>query len=430
MKISISKDANINYLARVVKIEKLNKHPNADRLQTTVVDFQNVIVGMDAKEGDIMVFFPVECQINKKYLAHSNSFRDKTLNVDPEKAGFFELKGRVKAVKLRGEKSMGYLAPLKTLEDFMGGEIEYKIGEEFDTIGDVLIMQKYCLPVQESRIKNKQGKKPRISRLVDGQFHFHVDTENLRKNAYRIDPEDNISITYKLHGTSFIVSNIPVKRKLNLLEKILLKLGVKIDTLEQDWVYASRKVCKNEYETKDKKGFYDTDIWGIAKEEIKEFVPAGFTFYGEIVGYLPSGKSIQAHYDYGCNQGEHKCFIYRITYTNKDGMVVDLSTDAIREWADAVGFNYVPHFYTGKAKDLFTELNTEQHWHENFIAELEKKYNDKNCFMSRNEVPEEGIVLRKETIFSFEAFKLKSYEFLEFESKMLDSGEADIESVN
>ena len=53
--LSISKDANKNYLVKVVKIDQLKKHPNADRLQVAVIDFQEVIVGMDTKIGDIII---------------------------------------------------------------------------------------------------------------------------------------------------------------------------------------------------------------------------------------------------------------------------------------------------------------------------------------------------------------------------------------
>ena len=44
-----------------------------------------------------------------------------------------------------------------------------------------------------------------------------------------------------------------------------------------------------------------------------------------------------------------------------------------------------------------------------------------------NKVPEEGICVRKEGLV-IEIFKLKSFRFLEKESKQLDKGEVDIET--
>jgi len=430
--LSISKNYNPNYLAKVVKIKSLRKHENADRLQICTVDFQNVIVSIDTKVGDLYIYFPVESKINSKFLAFTNSFRHKELNDNKETIGFFEDNCRVKAVKLRSEKSMGYLVPVDKVEEFIGSKINFSehINEEFDTLGDILMVEKYMIPTKGINLNSRQGKKPRVSRLVEGQFHFHVDTENLRNNAHQINPEDNISVTYKIHGTSVIVGNILVKKKLHLFEKILRFIGIKIIDTEYDYIYSSRKVVKNCYENKDKKGFYDSDIWGIAKEELKEFIPKGFTFYCEIAGFMPSGLCIQKKYDYGFPQGKHGVYVYRITFTNADGIVIDLSTDEIREFAKIVGFEYVPHFFTGKAKDLFPEIMVDDNWLENFIIALEKKYNDKDCYMCKNSVPEEGIVVRKESMYQFESYKLKSFSFLQHESKMLDEGVEDLESNN
>ena len=427
--ISVSKTANPNYLAKIIEVKGLRKHQNADRLQVLTIDFQDVITGLDTKEGDLFVFFPLESKINTNFLAFTNSFRDKDLNEDKEKAGFFEKNGRVRAVKLRGEKSMGYIVPVAEVEEFTGKDIAKYVGEDFDTVGDILMVEKYVPP--STGIPNtSQGKKPRISRLVEGQVHLHVDTENLRRNAYKINPEDEISITYKLHGTSFWLANVPCKRKLNLFEKLMKWAGFKVELHEYDYVYGSRKVVKNQYETQNVNDFYDGSLWETIKDEMKEFVPKNYAFYGECVGYTTGGKAIQAQYDYGCEQGKHKNYIYRITFTNLDGIVRDLPTKDIQEWATKSGFNYVPHIYTGKAKDLFPDLILFEHWNEEFVKKLVEKYNDKNCYICKNVVPEEGIVLRKESAFQFESYKLKSWSFLEHETKMLDAGEADIENEN
>lgn len=426
--ITISKTANLNYLAKVIKLKNVKKHPNADRLQTVNIDFQNVITGMDAKDGDIYVFFPVESQINLDFLAATNSFRHAELNSDKEKVGFFEDKGRVKAMKLRGEKSMGYIVPIKVVEDFSGKELSEYVGQEFDTIGDVLMVKKYIIPRNLPGSGNKQGRKPRISRMIDGQIHLHADTSNLRKEAYKIKPDDIITITYKYHGTSFWVSNVMVKRKLKLYEKILKKFGVKIDDKEYDYVYGSRKVVKNEFETEGKSHFYDYDLWGDIKEELKDSIPKGYTLYGECVGYLKTGKPIQSQYTYGCREGEKKIIIYRITFTNADGTVQELSYPQMVEYCNYFGLNFVHVCYWGEAKWVDKDLNSDaDDFTALFVNCLEKKYNDKDCFICNTGVPEEGVVIRKDRLFSYEAYKLKSFRFLEFETKLLDEGAEDIE---
>lgn len=432
--ISISEKANKNYLAKIVQLKNVQKHPNADRLQTVTIDFQNVITGLDAKDGDVYVYFPVESQINLDFLSATNSFRHTNLNKvqDDNKPGFFEDNGRVKAMKLRGEKSMGYIVPVAVVESFTGKKLTEYVGQEFDTIGDVLMLKKYLVPSRGGLGTMNRGKKPKVSRIIDSQVRLHVDTENFRKEAYKIKPEDHITISYKYHGTSFWVSNVLVKKNLKIYEKILKFLGVNIVDTEYDYVYGSRKVVKNADmdDAKRKDHFYKYDLWGEVKEEIKEFVPKGFTIYGEIVGFLKGGKAIQGEYDYNCAPEEKKVLVYRITFTNADGIAMELSSAQIKEYCDYFGLNYVHVFYSGKACDLYSGLDQNLHWHEDFVKNLEKDYNDKDCFISVNKIPEEGIVIRKEKLFSFEAYKLKSFRFLEYETNLLDQGFEDIENFN
>jgi len=56
-------------------------------------------------------------------------------------------------------------------------------------------------------------------------------------------------------------------------EKLAKMFGVNVNEEVYDVLYGSRNVIKNEYETKDKTGFYDTDIWGEVKQEIRDNIP-------------------------------------------------------------------------------------------------------------------------------------------------------------
>jgi hypothetical protein len=435
--LEISKNANPNYLCKVVQLRGLKKHENADRLQTVVIDFNTIITGLDAKEGDSYVYFPVEGQISKEFLSHTNSFRDKELNADPEKVGFFDEKGRVKAMKLRGEKSMGYIVPANIIYKWAGvgnPNPNNHINQEFDTIGGQLLVNKYEPPTRGTA-NTKQGKKPKLSRIVDGQVHLHVDTENLRKNPHKVNPNDTISITYKTHGTSWWVGNVLVKRNLSILERLTKFFGGNIQELVYDLVYGSRKVVKNKT-FEDPKGqdhFFGYDLWEGIKEEIGEYIPKGWTLYGEMLGYDRNGGMIQKGYDYGCSisgggeKPQHKLEVYRITNTTPDGLVTELSYTEIKAFCDKAGLD-TPHlFYYGVAKDWLRGLRgvygDGREFSEQFIKELEQAYNDKDCFMCTKQVPEEGVVIRVEDLFECKSYKLKSFNFLEWESKELDKGE-------
>jgi len=431
--ITKSEKHNPNYLAKVVEIKELRKHSNADRLQMTSINFQDVILGINAQVGDIYVFFPIECEISDKLLSYTNSYRHGHLNKDVNTLGFFEDNGRVRAVKLRGERSMGYMIPLDEVNKCYNSKTpisEYEVGEEFDMIDDEVIMKKYQIEVKNVA-QARLGKKPRISRLVEGQVHLHVDTENLRNCVYEIKPDDQISITYKLHGTSFWVSNVLVKRKLNLIEKALKALRFKIQETEYDFVYGSRKVVKNEYETQDKQDFYGYDLWCDIKDELKDSLPKGYTIYGECVGYTKNGAMIQSGYDYGCDQGQKKIYVYRITITNEDGLVYNLTTNETKEFCERNNLNYVPLFFIGKVNELVgDETIQEENWYTRLVKYLELEYTDKDCFLCKNKVPEEGIVVRKDFAHQFTAYKLKGFRFLEFETSELDKGVVDLESAN
>ena len=427
--IKISKTSNCNYLAKIIKLKNLRKHKNADRLQIATIDFQDVVTGLEAKNGDLYCYFPVECQINKDFLSFTNSFRHPELNKDKKQKGFFGDNGRVKAVKLRGEKSMGYIVPVEQLEGFTKRSFKDFVGKEFDTVDETLIVNKYRKKIKQKQGNSKQSKKPRISRLVEGQVKLHVSTENLRKNAFKIEPNDYITITYKTHGTSWWAGNLLVKKKLNIFLKLFRFIGLPIKDTEYDYVYGSRNVVKNEYETRHKEHFYKEDLWGEIKDELKEFIPKGFTFYGECLGYTKSGRSIQGEYDYSCEEGQKRIQVYRITFTNADGIAHELSSRQTKELCDKFELEYVYLFYQGKAKDLY-DIDVSEHWQRNFVEELVKQYNDKNCFMCKNKVPEEGIVLRKESLYKFEAYKLKSFKFLEMETKNLDKNIPDMEEDN
>lgn len=116
---------------------------------------------------------------------------------------------------------------------------------------------------------------------------------------------------------------------------------------------------------------------------------------------------------------------YRITYTNVDGKVFEFSTQQVKDFCDKYGLNSVKELYYGRAKDLFSNIELDQNWHDNFLQALRDKYLEKQSVLCNNKVPEEGIVLRRE-ISEIDVYKLKSIAFLERETKMLDKGEADI----
>ena len=443
-----TKNVGSNYLAKVVELGDVRKHPNADKLQLTQVDHQTVVVGLNAKKGDLCIYFPLECAINKDFLKFTNSFSDPLLNADGKTKGFFNDKGRVKAIKLRGTPSEGYIVPVKQIEDWATkSSVDFKslVGKEFDTIeyrfddGDlgtkelqVLLCEKYVpyQPTKGPANLPKKDKTRRFDRMIPGQFHFHVETAQLKKNIDSINPADTITITEKLHGTSAVFSNILVKRQLSWRERLAKFLGCKVQETEQDVIYSSRAVVKNAYLYKEKvpNHWYKEDIWGLALERIREAIIPGVSIYAEIVGYTPSGSCIQKGYDYGCAPGEFEIYVYRMTSVNNQGYVLEWTTNQIKNYCDTHRLKMVPIHYHGTATGI-AELGDRslEDWQAWLLHVLSSYHLEKPCKMCKNNVPAEGIVLTVEKD-QFTAYKLKSWAFYEGETKALDSGQVDIEA--
>lgn len=157
-------------------------------------------------------------------------------------------------------------------------------------------------------------------------------------------------------------------------------------------------------------------------------IPKNYTLYGEILGYTPSGSYIQKNYDYGCQEGEHKFYVYKISVVNPDGQVIFLSDPQIEEFCEKVGLRFKDTvIYQGKAKDMYPNIILDHEWRDKFLAQLEKEYNEKNCYMCVNKVPEEGIILRVDKLESYEAYKLKSKRFLLHESEEQEKEVVNIE---
>lgn len=175
--------------------------------------------------------------------------------------------------------------------------------------------------------------------------------------------------------------------------------------------------------------FYDSDVWKIVADKIFPSLAKGISVTGEIVGFTPTGAPIQKYYDYGCTPGNLDFYIFKVTYTSVCGNVYTFNHRETVDFCNKFGFKMPETYYYGKAKDHFPELDTTQHWHDNFLEKMIETYLEKKCSLCINDVWSEGVVVRKEVPFEWDAFKLKSFNFLLKEGELLDSGEVDMETA-
>lgn len=428
----IKKPKNENYAATVVELKTFIDLDNCDNVKHASIFGNLVIVSKDVKEGEKGIFFTVETQLSKEYLSNNNLYRDSTLNKDPEKKEYFESNGRIKAMKFRGHKSMGLFMPLSSL-DWIDHKEELKVGDTFDELNEIEICRKYTVPVQtirSSKETTKSKRKRKESILLENQFRFHVDTGQLGKNLHKINPYTSIHVSRKVHGTSFVSSNILCKKKLSLWDRMGKTLGFNVVETEYRNVYSSRKVVKNDEMNPVSSHYYSEDIWGKANERVKDLLKEGMTVYGEIVGYLSNDKMIQKGYDYGCAPGEFDIYIYRITQTSPSGHVIEFSANQVRNWCNLYGISPVTTYYLGEAEYLFDfDYKTIEEFRGKFLDHLQDRYLEQIAPDCKGNPPDEGIVIRIEDSLEIEPYKLKSFAFLQHETKQLDKGEVDIEEL-
>ena len=369
--------------------------------------------------------------------------------------GFFNKTGRVRAIRLGGVQSMGYLFSLDELikynENVRSINLEELVGEDFDTIEDTLFIKAYVpfVPAQKTRTKTEKRSKTieKFDRMVKGEFKFHYDTQMFARCINLFTPSDKVVISNKLHGTSFICGKIHVKTPIKLpfhkwiWNKFVDLTGLfkthRITDYVVDYgnVTSSRTVIKNQYINKNVTGgYYGVDIWSEYGDLIYPFLDEGMTVYGEICGYITnSQKMIQKGYDYGCDEGENFLMIYRITTTNEDGSKKEWNVQDVYDWTKKLITEHtelekriqpITIFYHGTLQDLYPNLSLTEHWHENI---LEAMRNDKKHFgmekkepLCKNSVWREGIVIRKDDDDLIEAFKLKCMHFLNAEATLMD----------
>lgn len=446
----LEKPKNENYCATIVVLDNFVSIPKADKIKSALIFGNNVIVSKEAKAGNIGVFFPAECQLEHEFVSANNLYRKSEFgNVDPLQKGYFEKHCRIKCAKFLGVKSEGLWVPISSfdyLNSFYGSYSEGPVsaqlvpwvGKSFDKIGTHEICRKYVPKSTNVGPQNKAKVAKLADSIVDNQWRFHFDTENLRKNIHKISPFDIISISDKEHGTSAIIGKPLVIRKLTWYERLLKKIGVRIQEHIYGLTYSSRKVIKAVDGVDKSNGlhFYTEDIWGIVAKEISDKIPNSFLLYGEIVGYTPTGRAIQSAsggraYHYGCAVGEHRFAIYRVVTTNNEGLTLELSWPQMKEFCTKYGLEMVKELYYGPVSTLvpYDSSMDIRDWQENLLKTLGTLYvHDQDCVYNKG-LPAEGIVIRVDHLNECSSYKLKNFRFLMDESVLLDAGVADMETA-
>ena len=390
------------YCGYITRLKNVRKHPNADRLQLADCFGNTVIVSMEYTENQLGVYLPVDGQLSVEFCAANDLVRRKDENGNPCGGYLDPDKRNIKAMKLRGEKSDGLFLPLTSLANFTTIS-DLKEGDTITMLNGVEICKKYI-----PKIKNRgewhggsKGHKTKVNFCPT--FAQHVDTEQLAYHLNDFHAGDVVELTLKMHGTSARTGYLPLIKGYkdsfgcmagNAIRNIVARLrkrpapnpyhdGEAI--YEYGYVTGTRRVVLDE---KHDGGFYTDNQFRL--EMAKKFegkLHKGETVYYEIVGFVNETTPIMASvknskikdkefskqygeetvFSYGCDpKGDWeeqyhsgapdvldfdwifppKCdvYVYRMTMSNDEGDVVEMSPEQMRLRCDQMGVKYVPVF--------------------------------------------------------------------------------------
>jgi len=413
----------MSYFAIVAPIT-VWKHPEADRLQLGKICDCQVVTGLDTKSGDMMLFFPVDGQLSEQFAQANDLIRRKDENGN-NVGGMFDQNRKVRCQKLRGQKSEGFAIPISSLS-FAGDISQLKEGDQFDTFNGVAICNKYETPATKRAQASQQRKLKKYNKM----FPQHLDTKQFKYFADKIKVGSVIYTSTKLHGTSGRFGYVEEPITYGWFKKLINKV---LPLKENKWteISGTRRVVLDLQPAVTE--YYGGDFRERSVSSLRGKLNKGEVVYFEVVGYSDLGapimptvstsklqdKAIEKQfgktmtYKYGCADGEHKIFVYRITMVNEDGLQVDLDVESVKKRCVTLGVPYVPEpippfIYDGDVEKL--------------KALVESLITVRPSVLDQTHI-EEGIVLRTGDSVDIELYKAKNYEFLVLEGVVKDNSE-------
>ena len=404
------------YKAYITKITNLRKHSNADRLLVGECFGNNVIVSPDTKEGDVGVYFPVDGKLSEEFATINDLVRRKDEFGNPCGGYLDPEKRNITAIKLRGEKSDGLFMSLTSLSKFTD-ITKLEVGLAFDTLNGKQICEKY-IPNRPNRCGcSHHISKKKIKVNEYPQFTEHVDTEQLAYNINNFKKGDICYISLKMHGTSQRTANTLHEKEIkpNFIQRLFGRKPFKIRQYEV--VSGTRRVVLDSFEK-------DTSYYGgdLFRKQWHDFfakrLHEGEEVFYEVLGYTDSGRLIMGEADnkktkdkefiaqygattkftYGCEPNECVAYVYRMTYTSPEGVVIEYPTELVQKRCDEMGIPFVPVF----EKFIFTTKA-------NLMKRVEKYY-DGTDPVGKTHI-REGVVVRIDNRPTFKAYKHKNFNF-------------------
>lgn len=411
--------------------------PNSDNLVLGLCHGFQVIVGKEVCDGELGIFFMESLQLSQEY-ANANDLVRRKLPDGTYNKGYFSENRRCRTIKLRGECSYGYWAPLTSLA-FTNADLSLlRKGDLLDELNGVKLCQKYFTPATQLA---RDSKLRSVKRGETSYMKKHIDTKQYKRAYESIPIGATIILTEKIHATSHRVAHSKELRQLRWYEKLAKIVGLKIDEYEWKYVTGSRNVIIS-----DNSGFYSEDFRRKASEFFEGKLPKGFAVFLEATGFdgekpimnRVSTKCLndkeftkrygeEITYSYGTKPYEVDVWVYRITFTTESGNVVEIPWNLVKEYCKSWNVKHVPEvcepfiLKEGELYDCITGYND--------LTKYIESFTDGPSTICP-EHPREGVCLKYEFGLKWDILKNKSFNFLQLEHQSKDEDVVDLEEIS
>lgn len=305
----------------VVQVEKVEPHPNADKLDIAHIKGWQCVVGRgEFKAGDKGFYFPIDAVLPEPLLNYLFS----SSKIKPP--------SRIKTIKLRGAISQGLLVrqaliPLKPMFTLFAGDFE--VGR--DVTADFGVT-KYEPPQKEMPNLMKASQ----SRVNHPDFQRFTDVENWKNYPKVFQPGDSVIMTEKIHGTNFRCGWVPFHAN-TPWKRIKKFFGF---APEYEFVYGSRNVELADHNPT----YYGKNVYAeiVERYGLRDKLKFGEVLYGEIYG-----DGIQKGYSYGLTGGQHRLAGLDMTHHGEW-----MHAGTMRHRFTEMGIEGAPLLYCGRYTDM------------------------------------------------------------------------------
>lgn len=285
-----------DFKAEVVRVDRVETHPNADRLELVYIRGWQVVVRKgDAMAGSLVVYLPIDSVLPP----------DLEADLFPPDSKVKLSKSRVKTIKLRGSISQGMIVSLNdaSIEKRLSPHFNLRPNGTVDLyegtdVTDILGITKYEPPIASYTGQAGGGTKVRIE---NPYFDKYEKLSHFKNYPELFQEGEDVIVTEKIHGTNFRAGWVPavadtfwkrIKKFFRMLPKWEFVYGSHNVQLQNKWLWT---------------GYYKKNVYADAVEKynLAMLIPKGVVIYGEIYG-----PGIQKGYGYGVPSGETRLAIF------------------------------------------------------------------------------------------------------------------------